>query len=70
MSYVRRAGEPIYLEPFERKERLIIRDGFYFYRTRECQFIGPFETAKDAASDLNMFVEINQIEQQIHTMIC
>ena len=69
-SYIRRAGEPIYLEPFVRAQRLVLKDGFYFYRTRECQFIGPFESVKDAECDLKLFVEVNQIEQEIQTMIC
>lgn len=70
MPYIRRAGEPTYLEPFVRGERLVQKDGSYFYRTRECQYIGPFDSAKDAEFDLNLFVEVNVIDRDIHTMIC
>ena len=60
----------IILEPFIREQRIIRKGGEYFYRTRECQRIGPFRTKKDAKVDLNLFVEVTRIEKDLHTMIC
>lgn len=70
MTYQYRQGEPSYLSRFERGERIVIRDEGFYYRTRECEMIGPFESRSEAALDLNTFIQVTEIQKEIHTMIC
>lgn len=70
MTYQHRQGEPSYLSQFERGERFVIRDEGFFYRTRECELIGPFQSRSEATLDLNTFIQVTEIEKEIHTMIC
>ena len=70
MSKKYRAGEPCYLEPFVRSDRILLKNGKYYYRTRECEFIGPFANISDARYDLNLFVEVSEIEKEISTIMC
>jgi len=41
---------------FTRKERMVIDDDGYHYRTREQKLVGPFETESAAIFNLNRFV--------------
>ena len=70
MNHQRRTGEPSYLEPFVRTDRILVKEGEYFYRTRECDMIGPFATISEARYDLNMFVEVSEIEKEINAIVC
>ena len=65
MNYQRRSNEPQDLGPLTRKNRFVINDEGYFYRTRECDLIGPFPTQSEALFDLNVFVKVTEIEQTL-----
>ena len=65
MSYTHRSGEPDYLLPLERSDRLVVNDEGFFYRTRECDLIGPFATELAARADLKFFINVTRIEQNI-----
>ena len=64
MSYQLREGEPFYLAILKRKDRFVLSDEGYFYKTRECDLIGPFATESEALFDLNTFIEVAKIEQE------
>ena len=66
MSYQRRIGEPEYFTQFNRSSRFVINDEGFFYRTRECELIGPFPTESEALFDLNVFVKVTEIEESLH----
>jgi hypothetical protein len=65
VDYQRRANEPEDLEPIARQSRFVINDEGYFYRTRECDLIGPFPTESEALFDLNVFVKVTEIESTL-----
>ena len=50
---------------FIRNDRLVTKDGDYFYRTREQEFIGPYPTESIAEFELNIFLHIKTIEQEL-----
>ncbi|TQV74957.1 hypothetical protein FLL45_08420 [Aliikangiella marina] len=65
MNIKLRAGEPAMGYQFTRTNRLVVSDDGYFYRTRECDLIGPFFTEAEALYDLNVFVKVSEIEQNL-----
>ena len=65
MSYQLRAGEPFYLPILDRTERIAINDDGYFYKTRECDIVGPFATESEALYDLNVFIDVLKIESEL-----
>lgn len=60
-----RDGEPTLGHHFERTNRVVVSDEGYFYRTRECDLIGPFTTEAEALYDLNVFVQVSEIEKNL-----
>jgi len=66
MNLKARTGEPALGHHFERTSRMVISDEGYFYRTRECDLIGPFTTEAEALYDLNVFVKVSEIERNLH----
>lgn len=65
MRTLRRISDPQISEVFTRSERLVIDDNGYHYRTREGELIGPFVTESQALYDLNSFVELSVLQQQL-----
>lgn len=47
---------------FTRKERVVIDDSGFHYRTREQKLVGPFDTESAAIFDLNCFVVAKKAE--------
>ena len=64
MLYERRIGEPSFLSVFERSDRLIVGGDSFFYKTRECEKVGPFESRIDAEHDLRTFVVLSEINNE------
>lgn len=52
-------------ENFKRSERLIVNERGFYYRTREGNVAGPFVTRSHAMFDLNNFVSVAIIEEQL-----
>ncbi|MCW8878731.1 MAG: DUF6316 family protein [Kangiellaceae bacterium] len=50
---------------YNRSDRVIINDEGYFYRTREQDLMGPFSTESEALFDLNVFLQVTEIEQEL-----
>ncbi len=65
MISTRRINDPIKSQHRSRKDRVVISDEGYHYRTREEQLIGPFVTEANALYDLNNFIELTSIQQQL-----
>ncbi|TQV89592.1 DUF6316 family protein [Aliikangiella coralliicola] len=65
MPYTHRLGEPDYLLPLERSDRFVVSDEGFFYRTRECDLIGPFATKLEAHADLKFFINVTKNEKNI-----
>ncbi|WP_444996996.1 DUF6316 family protein [Aliikangiella sp. IMCC44359] len=51
---------------YKRSDRFVVNDSGFFYKTREGDLHGPFSTESSALFDLNIFLEIIEIEKQIH----
>ncbi len=47
---------------FTRKERMVIDDNGYHYRTREQKLVGPFDSESHTIFDLNRFVKTKKAE--------
>lgn len=65
MTY-RDSDNPKYVGHYDRSERFVIADDGYYYRTREGELRGPFVTQSEANFDLNIFLEVITIEQQLN----
>lgn|GEM_PF-1457722 len=65
MSSKHRAGEARDCSVFKRSSRFVINDEGFFYRTRECDLIGPFNTESEALYDLNVFIKVTEIEAEL-----
>lgn len=50
---------------FTRNKRLVRKEGDYFYRTREHEFMGPYPTESIAEFELTIFLHIKTIEQEL-----
>lgn len=53
---------------FTRKERMVIDDSGYYYKTREGEQIGPFPTQSCANFDLNIFIHVKAIELELSSI--
>ncbi|WP_444997271.1 DUF6316 family protein [Aliikangiella sp. IMCC44359] len=56
---------PVY---FNRSSRIFNNDSGYYYKTREGEVRGSFPTEAEARYDLNHFVELIQLEQELQSM--
>ncbi|MET1254425.1 DUF6316 family protein [Aliikangiella maris] len=65
--YQTRAEDANITDLFSRSNRFVKQDGELFYRTREGELHGPFSTESSALFDLNIFLEVVEIEKQIHS---
>jgi len=50
---------------FTRNDRMVIKEGDYYYRTREQEMMGPYPTEAIAEFELNIFLHIKAIEQEL-----
>ncbi len=50
---------------YQRTERFVINDAGFFYRTRENELIGPFVSEAEAQQDLNVYIQVIAIEQDL-----
>ena len=50
----------------KRSNRFVVNDSGFYYKTREGDLHGPFSTESSALFDLNIFLEVVEIEKQIH----
>ena len=50
---------------FTRKDRMVFKNGDYYYDTREQGFMGPYPTKPTAEFELNIFLHIKAIEQDL-----
>ncbi|WP_196137177.1 DUF6316 family protein [Aliikangiella sp. G2MR2-5] len=61
-----RKSDPINSQ-FEKSPRLVVNDQGFFYKVRGGRLNGPFETEKEARSDLRVFKQVLAIEEQLDT---
>lgn len=50
---------------FIRNNRMVTREGDFYYRTREQEMMGPYPTQSIAEFELNIFMHIKAIEQDL-----
>lgn len=55
-----------YTGHYDRSDRFVVADDGFYYRTREGEVRGPFVTQSEANFDLNIFLEVISIEQQLN----
>ena len=50
---------------FTRSRRMVIKEDDYYYKTREQEIMGPYSTGPIAEFELNIFLHIIAIEQEL-----
>ena len=65
MLHSKRSGELLNPSFITRRNRLRHSDDGYYYKSRECDLVGPFGTESEALYDLNVFIEVIKIEQEM-----
>ncbi len=59
-----RANEFLSSIKHTRTDRILVGDDGYYYKTREGELHGVFETREQALYDLNVFIRVTEIEQE------
>lgn len=62
MEAQNRLGGVLPAAAFTRKERLVVNDSGYYFKTREDNLMGPFPTEAEAKFELNTFIKIKHLE--------
>ncbi len=65
MSTKRSTDDYLLIAAFTRKDRMVFKNGDYYYKTREQRFMGPYPTEPTAEFELNIFLHIKSIEQDL-----
>ena len=65
MSTQGRANGYLPASEFTRKERIVIDDHGYHYKTREDGLVVPSPTESTAKFDLNQFIHAKRVEQEL-----
>lgn len=65
MNTKRSTDRYLLIAAFTRSHRMVILEGEYYYYTRELELIGPYSTKPIAEFELNIFLYIKAIEQEL-----
>ena len=65
MNNKNRQADILSTDTFKRTDRILVEDNVFYYKTREGDICGAFETKSEALYDLNIYIANAQIQQEL-----